>query len=124
MSVGQSDKDLKLRSARRLSDRNEDGDGPKRTRRDYDDAFKAEAVRMVTELGRTMREVSQGLGVPGNTLRYWVRLARRKAREHAGPASAAELAQRVAELERQNARLLMEREILKKATAFFANHQP
>ena len=116
-----SEKNLKPKSARRLSDRNEDGTGPKRTRRDYDEAFKDQAVRMVTELRRSMREVSQDLGVPANSLRYWVRLARRGAREHAGPASAAELAQRVAELERQNARLLVEREILKKATAYFAS---
>src|SRR5215207_6299109 len=100
----------KLKSAARLSERDEDGDGPKRVHRDYDDAFKGQAVKMVTDLKRSMREVSKDLGVPGNTLRYWVRLARRKAREHDGPASVAELAQRVAELERQNARLLLERE--------------
>jgi transposase len=111
----------KAKPAARLPDRDGDGDGPTRVHRDYDEAFKGQAVRMVTDLGRSMREVSKGLGVPGNTLRYWVRLARRKAREHDGPASAAELAQRVAELERQNARLLLEREILKKATAFFAS---
>src|SRR6185436_18164350 len=103
MSERKSDKDTRpnvtVKSAARLSDRNEDGDGPKRAYREYDDAFKAEAVRMVTELGRTMRDVAQGLGVPANSLRYWVRLHRRRAREHAGPASAAELARRVAELE-------------------------
>jgi transposase len=114
---------MKVKSAARLSDRNEDGD-PKRARRDYDEAFKTQAVKMVTELKRSMREVSRDLGVPANTIRYWVRLSRRKARQHDGPASAAELEQRVAELERENARLLLEREILKKATAFFASHQP
>jgi transposase len=104
-----------------MSDKSNDG---KLRRRDYDEAFKAQAVKMVTELERSMLEVSKDLGVPHNTLQYWVRLHRRKAREHDGPASVAELSQRVAELERQNARLLLEREILKKATAFFASQQP
>jgi len=103
-----------------MSDKNVDDGKSKRRRRDYDEAFKAQAVKMVTELERSMLEVSKDLGVPHNTLQYWVRLHRRKARTHDGPASAAELAQRVRELEQENARLRMEREILKKATAFFA----
>lgn len=102
----------------------DEGKAERHRRRDYDAAFKGQAVRMVTELKRSMLEVSKDLGVPHNTLQYWVRLDRRKAGTHDGPASVAELAQRVAELERQNARLLLEREILKKATAFFASHQP
>ena len=105
-----------------MSDKSND-DGQVRRRRDYDEAFKQQAVQMVTELERSMLEVSKDLGVPHNTLQYWVRLHRRKARMHDGPASAAELAQRIRELEKENARLRMEREILKKATAFFAKHQ-
>ena len=95
-----------------------------KAKRDYDEAFKEQAVKMVTERKRSMLEVSKDLGVPHNTVQYWVRCHRRKARCHDGPASAAELARRVADLERENARLRLEREILKKATALFASPSP
>ena len=57
-----------------------------------------------------------------NTLRVWTSLARR-GRGVFAPREEQDLLQRVRELEAENRRLKMERDILKKATAFFAREE-
>ncbi len=85
----------------------------------YSAEYRVNAVKMVTEQGLTIAAAAKQLTINYYTLRYWIKLAR-----HAAPAPllAPGLTpeQRVRELEKENAILRMEREILKKATAFFA----
>jgi transposase-like protein len=62
------------------------------------------------------------LGVNEQTLRYWIKLHRNALRLQASPEDLA-LMERVKELEKQLARVTLERDILKKATAYFAKDQ-
>lgn len=88
-------------------------------RKVYSKEFRESAVKMVTEQKRTVAEAAKNLGVLDTTLRYWLKTHRRSS----GTADAAEdkaLRKRVRELEAENQKLRLEREILKKAAAFFA----
>ena len=92
-----------------------------RTRRKYTLEFKQEAVRLVQEEGMAYAEVGSDLGVNKSTIRDWVRKAERGQLEGArGPARPMTLEEEVAKLRRENRILREEREILKKAAAFFA----
>ena len=89
-------------------------------RRKFTREFKESAAKLVSEQGYTVAEAAKSLGVDPNSIRYWVK----KFPGNGSGAVAGEGALR-AELRRlreENKRLLMEREILKKATAFFARH--
>jgi transposase len=88
-------------------------------RKVYSDEFKRSAVEMVVIQRHTRRSVAKRLGVNYHTLREWVDAAKSAAAESMVPKDLP-LEQRVRELEKENARLRMERDILKKATAFFA----
>lgn len=81
--------------------------------------FKLSAVKLVTEQGYGAKEAALSLGVAQSTLQYWIRTLSVKPREEATTDETLRL--RVRELEGQNRRLLMEREILKKALGFFAS---
>jgi transposase len=92
------------------------------TRRVYTDEFKQDAIRLVTEQGYNAAEAARNLGINANMLRRWQR--RFEAQEQApfgvngkGAAEQEELER----LRRENQRLRMEREILKKTVTFFAN---
>jgi transposase len=74
----------------------------------------------VSEQGYTVSEAAKSLGVDGNSIRGWL-----KKFPAGGTSSTSDESALKAELRRlreENKRLLMEREILKKATAFFARH--
>ena len=88
----------------------------------YDRAFKVAAVKLVTERGYGPKEAAASLGVPVSTLQYWVRAYGQKPQEEAETLETLRLKNR--QLEAENQRLKLEREILKKATAFFASQQP
>jgi len=91
------------------------------TRRRYTEEFKIEAVRLVLNRGeRTIADIAESLGVGENQLYRWrsryegaVHDPTKRARETAEQAEVRRLKKVVAELK-------MEREILKKAAAFFA----
>jgi len=88
-------------------------------RRKFSPQFKAEAVQMVIEGGRTTAEVARDLGMHDGTLGNWVNAWRRANPDPEQPLTPMERA-RVRELEDENRRLRMENEFLKKAAAFFA----
>jgi transposase len=91
----------------------------KRSKRKYTVEFRQGAVRLVLKEGRTTRQVAADLGMPENTLIAWVHQARR-GKGSFTPPEGVDLHKRVRELEAENRRLKLERDILKKATAFFA----
>ena len=85
-------------------------------RRKFTREFKLGAVRLVNEQGRTIMQAAESLGVDPKSVRQWV------AAFSADPASAspAALAAELQRLRKEVARLQVERDILKKAAAFFA----
>lgn len=87
----------------------------------HDKAFKVAAAKLVTEQGYSPKAAAVSLGVKVSTLQYWVKVYGQAPQEQAETIETLRL--RVRDLERQNQRLLMEKEILKKATAFFAREQ-
>ena len=92
----------------------------KRKRRQFTEEFKADAVKLVRNGGRSIGQVAKDLDLTETALRDWVRRAQIEAGE--GPPGALTQAEReeLVKLRRENKRLQMEREILKKAAAFFA----
>ena len=88
----------------------------------YAPEFKAEAVRLYQQSGKSLQEIASGLGVSTNSLRDWVRRAETGSTPDSK--SRVELSQDEREelrrLQRENRILREEREILKKAAAFFA----
>lgn len=91
-----------------------------RPRRQFTDEFKAGAVRLVLVEGRTVTQVAQDLDLTRSALDTWVQQARAEAGK--GPPAVLTSAEReeLARLRRENRVLKMERDILKKAAAFFA----
>ena len=87
-------------------------------RRKYAREFKLSAVKLVNEQGYSPVEAAKSLGVDPNCVRGWVE--KFSAEAGAAPGSEASLKAELRRLRKENARLLMEREILKKAAAFFA----
>lgn len=88
----------------------------------YTQEFRDESVRLVQESGRTVAEVARELGVQVWTLRGWIKKAREKQRAGLAPEPET-LEQENRRLRREVAQLRQEREILKKATAYFAKEQ-
>ena len=89
----------------------------RRHRRKFTDEFKAETVKLLRESGRTVRSVAQELDLTETAVRNWVKRA-----EASGSADTLSLDERVElrRLRKENRELRMEKEILRKATAFFA----
>jgi transposase-like protein len=93
-------------------------------RKSYTSEFRESAVKMVLEQKRQVNETARSLGVLPTTLRYWIKTHRQETRS-AESLEEKGLRKRLRELEAENAKLRMEREILKKAAAYFAKeHQP
>lgn len=92
----------------------------RRKRRAFTAEFKAEAVRLCKVGDRSVRRVAEDLDLTETALREWVKRADIDAGN--GPPGALTTAEReeLTRLRRENKRLTMEREILKKAAAFFA----
>jgi transposase len=88
-----------------------------RSRVRYTAEFKADAVAMVIDAERSIVDVARGLGLVEQTLGNWVRQARIDRGERAGLTS--EDRGELVRLRRENAQLVMERDLLKRATAFW-----
>jgi transposase len=92
----------------------------KEQRRKFSDEYKAETVRLMQSSGKSVGQMALELGIGETALRRWCAQAEVEAgRGLEGALTRSERAELV-ELRRENRRLQMEREILKKATAFFA----
>jgi len=92
-----------------------------RTRRSYTLEFKQEAVRLVREEGMSCAQVGKDLGVSKSAIRDWCR--KQAAGELGGGAAlpkAKSIEEELAQLRKEVRILREEREILKKAAAFFA----
>lgn len=94
----------------------------RKTRRHFTKEFKSDAVGLVIEQGYSCAEVGRRLGVSENNVNRWVRQYRdRNESASTGGLSREQLEAELKRLRKENKRLEMEREILKKAAAFFAN---
>jgi transposase len=89
-----------------------------KTRPAYPDEFRREAVQML-RAGRTPRELSASLGVSEQSLRNWRRQALVDRHERDDGLTSDER-EELRRLRRENARLKQERDLLKRAAAFFA----
>ena len=89
-------------------------------RRKYTQEYKAEAVELVVHSDRPIVEVARDLGINEGTLGNWVNTAKRNGSVKERPLNIDERA-RLKELEAENRRLKMERDLLKKAAAWFAS---
>lgn len=84
----------------------------------YTDEFKAEAVRQVIDRGHPVADVAARLGISQHSLYRWVRAAR-PPREEQEAADLDEARARIRKLEKELGRTREERDILKKAAAYF-----
>jgi len=96
--------------------------GPKRPR--FSAEYRQEAVRLTETGAKPLTQIARELGIHVETLRSWRRRYRATARatapQEGRDGAVPSLEEENRRLRRENARLLEEREILKKATAFFA----
>jgi transposase len=95
------------------------------TRRHFTDEYKAQAVSLVLDSGRTVAEVARSIDVHEMTLGKWVKKARdtRRANGEEPELSTDERAELEA-LRAETARLRMERDFAKKVATWFAKDQP
>ncbi len=91
----------------------------RRPRRRFDDDFKAQAVRLVLDDGKTVAATARDLDLTETALRDWVKRARAD-RTHGRTGLTTVEREELARLRKENRVLREEREILKKAAAFFA----
>jgi transposase len=84
----------------------------------YPAEFRAEAVRLYRESGKSLNAVCTDLGISLETLRSWVNQAKIDSGEK--PGLSTEERAELARLRKENKTLRMERDLLKKAAAYFA----
>ena len=91
---------------------------PQRKRRTHSEEFKRQAVQLVHDQQLSVAEAARNLGIHPNLLRSW---KQRIEAENEGLTEDERM--EIARLRAENRRLRMERDILKKAAAFFANEK-
>jgi transposase len=93
------------------------------TRKKFSKEYKEAAVKLTTEQGLSVAQAARDLGIGENMLHRW----RRELADHGAKAfrgNGVPIEEELARLRRENQVLKEEREILKKATIFFAQHYP
>jgi transposase len=95
----------------------------KRNRRQYSAEFKAEAVRLTKAPGQSIAAVAKDLGIGDGLLRAWIRQAAIDSGNGQHGALTTIEKEELSSLRREVRQLRIEREILRKATAFFAKEQ-
>ena len=88
------------------------------TRRKFDHDFREGAVRLVRETGKPVAQVARDLGVNEGTLGNWVNSDRRRRDGGDGQLTEEERAELV-RLRKENAELMMERDVLKRSVALW-----
>ena len=83
--------------------------------------FRQEAVRVALTSGLTRKQVAADFGVGFSTLCNWIQQDRKNPEK---PLAQTDLEREIAELRKENRLLREERDILKKATVFFASQKP
>ena len=96
--------------------------GGRRPRRQFSDEFKEGAVRLVLDEGKTVGAVARELDLTASALGLWVQHAQAE-RTKGKSGLMKEEREELTRLRKENRELRMERDILKKAAAFFAKHQ-
>jgi transposase len=107
---------------------------PMARKKSYTQSFRDSACRLVTEQGYSPAQAAKSLGMPEATLNFWLRRRRpadQRSEEPRDTTAGGDAATRdpkamaieIQELQAKVRRLEMEKEILKKATAFFAKEQ-
>ena len=96
-------------------------DRQRRSRRQFTAEFKRDAVDLVRSSGRPIAEIARELGIYDSTLGNWVRQDRIDHGEQDGLSSDEQA--RLRALERENAKLRMERDLLKRTVAFWVTEQ-
>ena len=91
----------------------------KQTRKQYDESFKRDAVALVTEQGHKVTDAARRLGLNPTLIHRW---KQEFGQEATGSRLSTDEREELTRLRRENRQLLMETEILKKATAYFAKH--
>jgi transposase len=94
----------------------------RRVRRQFSDEFRAGAVRLVLDEGKTMGAVARELDLTPSALSGWVRQAQADQTQGRSGLTTEERGE-LATLRKDNRELRRERDVLKKATAFFAKNQ-
>ena len=90
-------------------------------RRQYTKEFKVEAVRLIVKEGRRISEVARDLGIKENLLSRWKKKSEEgKVEPFPGKGRLSPEDEELRQLRRENKRLRMERDILKKAVAIFS----
>lgn len=90
-------------------------------RKEFTKQFKVDAVKLVTEQGYKVSEAARNLGIHHSSLRRWKKeLENNSNGAFPGKGHMTPEKEELTRLRKENRRLRMEREILKKATAFFA----
>jgi transposase len=96
-----------------------EGTRKQRVRRSFTDEFKAGAVRLVLDEGKTISQVGRDLDVAQSVVGNWVKQARAD-RSHGKTGLTTEERSELTRLRREVKDLRMQRDLLKKAAAFFA----
>jgi transposase len=91
-------------------------------RKQYSKEFKQETVRLIVEQGVSVAQVSRDMGINANVLYRWKQEAQAHGQK-AFPGHGQPIEEELVRLRRENEVLRRERDILKKATAFFAKYQ-
>lgn len=94
------------------------------TKETYTADYRAEAVKLVLSQGLTLAAAAKRLGMPKGTLAHWVSVARgltsSKAAVAPGARTVPELEAEITKLRRELSEMRMERDVIKKAAAYFA----
>jgi transposase len=93
----------------------------KKKRKRYTQEFKEESIKLIKEQGYGIAEAARNLGINETLLGRWKRELEGVSEGSVGTQNGAALQAELSQLRKENKRLRMEREILKKAAAFFAN---